>query len=68
MGTDTLALSLIVSVSPFAGKGGVTRDRLGRHVIVRVRAVEERLSSLALGKGCVQGKAWTLRTQRGVTW
>lgn len=55
-------------VSPFAGKGGITRDRLGRHVVVRVRTVEEGLSSLALGKGGVYGEAWTLRTQRGVTW
>lgn len=59
---------LCTPVSPFACEGGVARGRLGRHVVVRVRTVEEGLSSLALGKGGVQGEAWTLRAQRGVTW
>lgn len=54
-------------VSPFTCEGGVAGDGFGRHVIIWVRAVEEGLSSLALGKGGVQGEAWTLQTQWGVT-
>lgn len=53
--------------SPFACEGGVPRDRLGRHVVVGVGAVEEGLPPLALGEGGVQGEARALQTQRGVT-
>lgn len=57
----------LLSGSPFARKGGVARDRLGRHVVVGVGAVEEGLPPLALGEGGVQGEARALQTQRGVT-
>lgn len=60
-------LRSILSSSPFARKGGVARDRLGRHVVVGVGAVEEGLPPLALGEGGVQGEARALQTQRGVT-
>lgn len=59
--------SLLLLALPFACKGGVTRDGLGRHVVVRVGSVEERLPSLALGEGGVQGEARALQAQRGVT-
>lgn len=52
--------------SPFTCEGRVTRDSLGGHVVVRVGAVQEGLSSLAL-EGGVQGEAWTLQPQWGVT-
>lgn len=52
--------------SPFAGEGRVTRDGLGGHVVVRVGAVQEGLSSLAL-EGGVEGEARALRPQGGVT-
>lgn len=59
--------SIFPVFSPFTGEGRVTRDRLGGHVVVRVRAVEEGLPSLAL-EGGVQGEARALRAQRGVAW
>lgn len=65
--STTPSASLLLLASPFACKGGVTRDRLGRHVVVRVGSVEEGLPSLALGEGGVQGEARALQTQRGVT-
>ncbi len=57
--------------SHVTGNGGVSGHRLGREVVVAVRAVQERLSPLAVDKIGLQDKAGARaghRVQGAATW